>query len=45
VVIFGVSAVDALTARAPLLLLGALLAGAVVMCPLAAGAALRAGSG
>jgi heme exporter protein B len=45
VVIFGVSAVDSLTARAPLLLLGALLAGAVVMCPLAAGAALRAGSG
>jgi heme exporter protein B len=45
VVIFGVSAVDALTARAPLLLLGALLAGALVLCPLAAGAALRSGSG
>ncbi len=45
VVIFGVSAADALSARAPLLLLAALLAGAVVLCPLAAGAALRSGSG
>jgi heme exporter protein B len=45
VVIFGVSAADVLTARAPLLLLAALLAGAVVLCPLAAGAALRSASG
>jgi heme exporter protein B len=45
VVIFGVSAADVLEARAPLLLLAALLAGAVVLCPLAAGAALRSASG
>ena len=45
VLIFGVSAVDAVTgdqsARPHLLLLGAFLAGALPLCPLAAGAALR----
>jgi heme exporter protein B len=45
VLIFGVGAVDAvaggLSARAHLLLLGALLAAAVPLCPLAAGAGLR----
>jgi heme exporter protein B len=45
VVIFGVSAADVLANRAPLLLLAALLAGAIALCPLAAGAALRSASG
>jgi heme exporter protein B len=45
VVIFGVSAADVLASRAPLLLLAALLAGAIALCPLAAGAALRSASG
>ena len=45
VVIFGVSAADAPSARAPLLLLAALLAAAAALCPLAAGAALRSASG